>query len=161
MARKQLINIKLRGFQQSANAIEMLARRTGEHMVSGMRVIGEQINTDVKASRPGAGVPRDTGVLASTGRVTGPDTKGKGRGVVEITYGGAAAQYALRQHETLEYRHRLGEARYLIRGLERWVGQGGVDKALRANAEAGIRAAHGRGFPPRDDKGRFIRYRNV
>ena len=157
MARRPVVKVKMRGFQQAANAIEALARKGGEANVSGMRVIAEMINTDVKASRPGAGVPRDTGVLASTGRVTGPDAKG----LVEITYGGAAAQYALRQHETLEYRHRLGEARYLVRGLERWVAGGGPEAALRANAEAGIRAAYGRGFPPRDERGRFIKYKNV
>lgn len=155
--RSQRFRVKMRGFQQAADAIEMLARKTGESMVSGMRVIGETIKTDVTASRPGAGVPRDTGVLAASGRVTGPDAKG----LVEITYGGAAAPYALRQHETLEYRHTLGEARYLIRGLERWVGGDGPEKALRENAEAGIRAAHRSGFPPRDDRGRFVKYKNV
>lgn len=156
-SRRGVFRMKTRGLQQSARAIEALARKSGEHMVSGMRVIGEMINTDVKASRPGAGVPRDQGILASTGRVTGPDASG----VVEITYGGAAASYALRQHEDLRYRHKVGEARYLIRGLERWQAGSGPEQALRENAEAGVRAAHGRGFPPRDDRGRFIAYKNV
>ena len=124
------------GLAQLARKIEVLAIAAGESNVSGLRVIGETIMTDVKASRPGEGVPRDTGELAGSGRVEGPDA-----GVVRLTFGGAAAPYALRQHEELGYRHTLGEARYLVRGLERWARGSNVEDALRKNAEAGIAAA--------------------
>ena len=43
-------------------------------------------------------VPVDTGNLRASGRVDRPDTAG-GKAVVEISYGGAAAPYALIVHE--------------------------------------------------------------
>jgi hypothetical protein len=105
--------------------------------VSGLRVVGETIMTDVKASRSGAGVPRDTGALAASGRVSGPSASG----AVDLTFGGAAAPYALRQHEELSYRHPVGEARYLVRGVERFASSRGPVEALRKNAAEGIAKA--------------------
>lgn len=108
----------------------------------GLRVVGESIMTDVKASSPGRGVPRDTGALARSGRVTGPvgsETNPR----VRLSFGGASAPYALRQHETLTYRHEVGEARYLVRGVERFA-EKGLDAAregLEANARIGLEKA--------------------
>ena len=129
--------IRVRNLKEVARKIETLARAGGEELVSGLRVIGETINTDVKASRRGAGVPKDTGALAASGQVTGPDPRGK----VEIRYGGAAAPYALIQHENLEYHHTVGEARYLVRGLERWERGGNATDALRQMASEAIAKA--------------------
>ena len=99
--------------------------------------IGEEIMTDVSSSRPGKGVPRDLGNLAGTGKVFGPNSEGE----VRLVFGGTAAPYALVQHERLDYRHDLGEARYLVRGVERWEpGESTALKALRENTLAGIRA---------------------
>jgi hypothetical protein len=131
------MRVRFKGLAKAARKIETLARAAGDANVSGIRVIGESIATDVRASRPGAGIPRDEGVLAASIRVSGPD----GKGVVRLTAGGAAAPYALRQHEELSYRHTVGEARYWVRGLERFLAGGGATKALRENAQAGIRAA--------------------
>jgi hypothetical protein len=91
-----------------------------------LRAIGESIMTDVKNASPGRGVPVDTGVLRSTGRVDGP-TGGK----VTLSFGGAAAPYALVQHEDTTLHHTIGEARYLVRGVERWR-SGGRLTVLRA-----------------------------
>lgn len=110
-----------RSFAQAARAIEERYRRAGQSIPSGMRIIGEEIKTDVEASRPGAGIPRDSGTLAGTLRVDGPEGP---RHEVTISAGGAAAPYALRQHEELTWKHPLGEARYLVRGVDRWVSQG-------------------------------------
>ena len=131
------VTVKVRNVAEVARKIETLARAGGDANVSGARVIGEQIMTDVKASRPGAGVPVDTGALRQTGRVDGPDA----RGVVRLSFGGAAASYALRQHEDLSYRHTVGEARYLVRGLERWERGNAPEDALRMQAKAAIDAA--------------------
>lgn len=130
-------HVRIKGFATAVRKIEALARAGGQANVSGLRIAAEEVRTDVSASRPGAGVPRDEGVLAASGRVEGPDQ----RGVVQLTYGGAAAPYALRQHEDMTLQHQLGEARYLNRGVERWVAEGGPMKALRENAAAAIRAA--------------------
>lgn len=125
--------VRIRKF---ANSMVAVAR-------GGLRLIGEEIMTDVKASRPGAGVPRDTGALASTGEVTQPMPD-----VVELSFGGVAAAggkdvgYALIQHENLEFHHKLGEARYLVRGLERWKPDGSAAlAAIQANSDAAIKAA--------------------
>jgi hypothetical protein len=146
--------VRIRGLEIAARKIELLARVGGEELVSGMRVIGEEIMTDVKASRPGAGIPKDEGTLAGSGRVTGP----KPDDVVRVSFGGAAAPYALKQHEELQYRHALGEARYLVRALERWArGSRPVD-ALRRVAKATVAKVAGRGGDGRlrDERGRFM-----
>jgi hypothetical protein len=131
---------RVKGLQEAARKIEAMAKAGGEGAVSGLKVIGETIMTDVRASRPGAGVPKDTGNLAATGRVTGPDS----RKAVRLTFGGVAAPYALRQHEELGYRHDLGEARYLMRGLERYMTGGSteevLDEVLNKAISAGKRA---------------------
>jgi len=105
-----------RSFSAAAKAIEDFSRTLDRKVVpSGLRQIGEEIMTDVRSSRPGQGVPRDEGVLAASGRVDGPKDNR-----VELSFGGAAAPYALRQHEELQWRHTVGEARYLVRGVDRW-----------------------------------------
>ena len=128
--------VRVRGLKEAAAKIEAMARAGGQNLVSGLRVVGEEINTDVKAARPGAGVPVDTGALRSSGQVVGPDTQGK----VEIRYGGAAAPYAVRQHEELNYRHDVGEARYLTRALERWEAGNSPEQALGEMLDATIAA---------------------
>jgi len=130
-------------FRRAALRIRKCANLMAGVARGGLRLIGEEIMTDVKASRPGAGVPRDTGALASTGEVTQPEPE-----VVELSFGGVAAEggkdvgYALIQHENLEFHHALGEARYLVRGLERWKPDGSAAvKAIEENADAAVKAA--------------------
>lgn len=122
---------------QAAKQIDAELGKSG----SGLRIIGEEIMADVKASRPGAGVPRRHGILAGTGRVEGPRFRG-GRAEVELSFGGSSAPYAVVQHERTDFHHKRGEARYLVRGLERWQpgGSAGME-AIKANAAAGLAAA--------------------
>lgn len=125
-------------FTRIARKMNRVADEMGLAMGSGLRVIGETIMADVKASRPGHGVPVDTGALRSTGRVTGPE--GVRKAVVRLSFGGPAAPYAVKQHE-LDYRHTIGEKRYLVRGVERYP-QTGIRagrEALKANARAALR----------------------
>lgn len=119
-------------FNSAGKRIENLARKMKRRVPSGLRIIGEEIMLDVKAARPGAGVPVDTGALRSTGRVEGPRNN-----EVELSFGGAAATYALKVHEEVSVPHRVGEARYLVRGLERWQANG----ASVARALADLRTA--------------------
>jgi hypothetical protein len=130
MAKKADIRITTftrREFKRARNKLVKLAGNLDKKTPDAVRMIGEDILTDVSSSRPGAGVPRDEGTLAGTGRC---ELVGKS---AEISFGGSAAPYALVQHENTDYVHRLGEARYLIRGVERWE-PGGVS-AKRALAE--------------------------
>jgi hypothetical protein len=126
-------------FGKVARKIERMGRNVAGGAPSGLRVIAELVLTDIKAARPGHGVPIDQGPLRDSGQASGPDDKG----VVTVSFGGPAAPYALRQHEELSYRHTVGEARYLVRGFERFKldGAAAAVKSLRANARAGIRAA--------------------
>jgi len=128
-----------RDFQKAAAKLEKLSRQIGKDVPSGLRVIGEEVMLDAKASRPGAGVPRDTGVLASTGRVEGPN----GSGEVELSFGGAAAPYALYQHEVTTLSHRLGEPRYLIRAVERWQANGASARRALNGMLSAVRALGG------------------
>lgn len=124
---EKLVRAEFKGFKAMTRKMEELARSGGEEMASGVLMSGETIMTDIKASRSGAGVPKKDGILAASGRV-GRVTK---EGAVHLRFGGAAAPYALRQHEELAWRHRLGEARYLVRGVERFVADGAPDVALK------------------------------
>lgn len=91
----------------------------------GMMPVAQEILTDIKASGPGIGVPVDEGTLRDSGRVvvTGPRT-------LSIVFGGAAAPYALVQHEVTTIRHTVGEARYITRAVDRYRFDG--SSALRA-----------------------------
>lgn len=126
----------------AARRVEQLHISMGQRMPSGLTVVAESIMTDVKSSRPGRGVPRDTGALAASGRVSRPRVS-KGKITVRLGFGGAAAPYALYQHEMMSLRHTLGEARYLVRGVERFQTQGfkAATTALREVARAAIHAA--------------------
>ena len=129
-------------FRDAAKRINAAAKGIGQGSAGrGLRLIGEEIMTDCKASRPGAGVPRDTGALAGSGSVDGPVQTPLGP-LVELSFGGAAAPYALAQHEILTYHHTVGEARYLVRAMERWKpGGSAAMEALKENAEWALKMA--------------------
>lgn len=57
-------------------------------------------------------VPVKTGALKNSGRVTFPERSGN-TWTVELIYGGPSAPYALTQHETPWYQHRVGQWKYL------------------------------------------------
>lgn len=127
-------------FLTASKRISSAAKEIGRRFSP--RMIGEEIMTDVKASRPGHGVPVDEGTLRNSGRVVGGGSGPAAIQRVSLEFGGAAAPYAVIQHENLWYHHMVGEARYLVRGLERWRPSGSkAMDALRKNAEAGINAA--------------------
>lgn len=120
------------GLDETLDALEAMEDASDEAMAATLRTEGEAIMTDVKASRPGKGVPRDTGALASSGEVKGPDMASPGEPEVKLTFGGPAAPYALAQHERLDYSHTVGEARYLVRGYRRRARGGTIEDALNA-----------------------------
>ena len=66
-------------------------------------------------------VPVDTGILKNSGILTRPYMDG-GYLVVDISYGGAAADYALIVHEDMESRHNEGtKAKYLEDPVKRQI----------------------------------------
>ncbi len=128
-------------FKAAAKRIERLSTKLKKKNISGLRVIGEEIMLDVKASRPDRGVPVDKGTLRSSGRVEGPKND-----EVELSFGSAAAPYALEQHESVHLRHTVGEARYLVRGVDRWQKNGAsVRRAMNELTRAIEEVAQRRG----------------
>lgn len=61
-------------------------------------------------------VPVDTGVLRASGHVNPPDIHGDDVSV-SLGFGGAAKDYAVIQHERLDYKHTVGGPKYLERPL--------------------------------------------
>lgn len=105
-----------RNFARAARKLSTYGRRVRRPLGGALRQIGEEIMTDAKASSPGRGVPVDTGVLRNSGRVTGP----RPNLTVLLSFGDAAAPYALIQHESMDFAHTVGEPRYLVRAVDRW-----------------------------------------
>jgi len=57
-------------------------------------------------------VPVDTGTLRDSGHVQQPERDASGVSVT-MGYGGAAEDYAIIQHESLELHHTVGQAKFL------------------------------------------------
>lgn len=128
-------------FKKAVRDIEEFAQQSKMETKKAVREIAEENMTEIKAaSKRGEkrGVPRNLGTLANTGYVNGPDA----RNLVVIGFGGAAAPYALVQHERTDYHHEVGEARYLVRQLERWEPGGSEAMSnLARNMDAAARRA--------------------
>ena len=132
-------------FARLSSALDRYRDKLIQGVTRAQTVAMFEVKVDVDASRPGKGIPRDKGVLAASGRVI-VRRKGK-RPQVGLAYGGPEAPYALYQHERLDLQHALGEARYLIRAMERW--KFGESAALKALQEQHRQAATlSRGLAP-------------
>lgn len=99
--------VKTKGLPEVKAKLRMYGRRANKGLKAGLYQEGEGIMAKSLTE-----VPRDTGVLASTGHVQLPKEEA-GRVSVTLGYGGPAAPYALRQHEELSYKHTVGKAKYL------------------------------------------------
>lgn len=126
-------NVTKMSFAKAARKLEEYYAGLGKPIASGLRQIGEEIIADVRVSRPGRGVPRDEGALASTLDVEQPASN-----VVLLVAGGPAAEYAIVQHERMDYHHDVGEARYLVRGAERWKPDGSAAIAALSDQAAAL-----------------------
>lgn len=119
-------------------SVERLAEDAAQDFTVYLRDAGEEILLDVKTTRGNRGVPKDTSALADSGRVERTQIRKR---EVKISFGGAAAPYALAQHERTDYFHPQGEARYLVRGLERYEPSASGARALfEMNVMASIMA---------------------
>jgi len=109
MSTKQLVKLLALGGPAAVNTL-------GQALYKEAAVIFEESQDEV---------PVDTGILRSSGQLGLPKIEG-GELVVDITYGGAAADYAIYVHEDLEMRHQPGKkakfledpARRRIRGMD-------------------------------------------
>lgn len=75
-------------------------------------------------------VPYDEGDLHDSGETDRPDING-GKVSVVLHYGGGNVDYALVQHERLDYRHpNGGQAKFLEQPLSAWT-QGGPESVVK------------------------------
>jgi hypothetical protein len=135
-------------FRAAARKLKRAAAALDPVMGHGLYAIAEEIMTDIKDAVPGKGVPVDEGTLRDSGKVMLDGPLGGSHTSVYLTFGGAAAPYALIQHENLQYKHPIGEARYMVRGIERWSPTtSGAWAVLQSSAQAAVRRV-GRGPNP-------------
>lgn len=92
---KSMMSIEILGSAQAARNVRGSREEIVKQFERGLRLSGEVI---MGRSRD-IFVPVDTGALKGTGHVTGPKTN-KRESIVELVYGGPAADYALEVHET-------------------------------------------------------------
>lgn len=93
-----------------SKGLEALARAVPQKAAAALFRRGEAIMADSKEHY----VPVDLGVLRESGHVTLPEVSGNDISVT-LAYGGAAKDYAIPQHERLDYKHTTGGPKYLER----------------------------------------------
>lgn len=75
-----------------------------------IEALGEEANEVLAISQ--TRVPVNTGALKRSGRVTGPEVKGK-EASYTISFGDESVRYAIPVHERLRARHLVGGAKFL------------------------------------------------
>lgn len=105
------LELSIEGIPQVQAELARLAARAKPIAATQLAIEAEVIMAESKQQ-----VPVDTGVLRASGHVLPANVNGDD---VEVTlgYGGAAEAYAVIQHENLNYRHTVGNAKFLERPL--------------------------------------------
>lgn len=103
------LSMTLTGGPALRQTLEALGREAPVVMGEAMFEDAEATMTEIKEVPI---VPVDTGVLRASGYVVPPEVTPV-EAVVTLGFGGAAAAYAIVQHERLDYRHPVGQAKYL------------------------------------------------
>lgn len=102
----------LQGLPELLRTLDRLGSQVGGATAPALMEEGERIMTDSKQNY----VPVDQGVLRASGYVELHEQAGKVW--VELGYGGAASDYALVQHERLDFKHPGGgQPKYLERPM--------------------------------------------
>lgn len=101
------MQLQLQGTEALQATLRSAGPLAGEAMKAGLYEAAESIMTEAKSR-----TPVDTGTLVNSGAVLPPVVEGT-HFEVTMGFGGAASDYALIQHENLEYHHNVGQAKYL------------------------------------------------
>jgi hypothetical protein len=96
-----------RGANEMINTLKEIAKKFPDRVASAIYQEAQIEMTESKRR-----VPVDTGVLRASGFVAPPERNGNHISVT-LSYGGAADNYAVIQHENLEFHHKHGQAKYL------------------------------------------------
>jgi hypothetical protein len=115
MASLKTITIKVNGLDQARRQLRALGPAALEVGAAALYERAEEIMTESKGE-----VPVDLGVLRTSGHVQKPVQKFRSVSVT-LGYGGAAAQYALVQHENTQFAHKVGKHHYLSDPVNRAV----------------------------------------
>jgi hypothetical protein len=106
------ITLTITGTEQLIATLQALGPKAQQASASALLQEAEAIMADSKEHY----VPVDTGTLKNSGHVAMPEIDGA-QVSVTMGYGGAAEDYAIVQHERLEFRHPVGGPKYLERPL--------------------------------------------
>jgi hypothetical protein len=106
------------GAKQMQQRLEREKNTFLDRSAVGLHLFAEEVMGDSKDNY----VPVDEGILKGTGVVSPIQRSGRSLRVT-LAYGGPAAPYALKQHETEEFNHTVGEWKYLETPLMNAVGR--------------------------------------
>ena len=107
------------GTQQAITAFQGTVATLQRTLVAGLYKEAELVMTDAKENYVPVGQPpedKTPGTLRASGFVLPPVVIGNHVEIV-LGFGGAAEAYAMVQHEHLEYKHTVGQAKYLERPM--------------------------------------------
>lgn len=127
------VRVKLKGLAEAKKQTREELQLAREAVAGALYVAGNVVMTEAKRR-----APLDTGVLRASGYVTLPEAGEKPK--VEVGFGGAAAAYALVQHERTELKHEVGEAKYLENAINATDVQGIIAAESRRRIASGDRA---------------------
>ena len=126
------LEMRITGVADLRRVLRRLGDRAPKALGRALYEEGEEIMTRSKEEF----VPIDLSTLKNSGFVAEPRSDGGGV-VVELGYGGAAAAYAVVQHERLDFYHPDGQAKYLERPALDAVSGMGQRLANRLRSELG------------------------
>lgn len=99
------------GFKEAHAKLRKIGAEGAKVLGAALYQEAEKIMTVSKAVY----APVDKGILRDSGHVQPPEINGKNQVVVVLGYGGPASDYTIPQHERLDYKHTVGQAKYLER----------------------------------------------
>ena len=111
------VTIRIKGLDDLRTALARAGPQAPAALAGALKSQAETIMTTAKRRTPVGGGPYSPndphpGQLRGSGTVLHPRVSGSSVSVT-LGFGGAAKDYALRQHEHTEYRHHVGRSKYL------------------------------------------------
>lgn len=122
------ISLTFEGDQKMAETLKSKRERMQAATRAALYAAGNAVMTNAKQR-----APLDTGVLRASGYVALPTTGNNPS--CEVGFGGAAKAYAMAQHEHTEYRHEVGEAKFLEKAFHDVDVKGIIQKILKEGFE--------------------------
>jgi hypothetical protein len=103
---------RMRGAHEMIEKLRQIAAKFPDRVAAALYQEAQIEMTEAKRR-----TPVDTGTLRASGQVAQPARSGRNISVT-LSFGGAAADYAIYVHENLEAHHRVGQAKFLESTLD-------------------------------------------